>query len=250
MSVVAVDDGFDFHVVVLDDTWVVRVPRRQACADALAVEAALLPALAPALPVQVPQFEHAHPFAIYRVIDGTPLVDEEDGVREFLEALHDFDVGELPVPRPDWLETYRAQCDEFRRLVLPALDVDERARAEALFAEVETIGGFEPVLTHSDLGPEHLLCRTARRRDRLGRHPRRRSRARLFVAPQRAVPALGGRRRPATACALLPPAQGRRTMTTLRATDVRPSPRVNVTVTWSLPGRANRLVSRTSNVSS
>jgi len=39
-------------------------------------------------------------------------------------------------------------------------------------------------------------------------------------------------------------------MTTLRATDVRPSPRVNVTVTWSLPGRANRLVARTSNVSS
>jgi len=77
----------------------------------------LLPALAPALPVQVPQFEHAHPFAIYRVIRGTPLVDEEDGVREFLEAL---------------------------------------------FAEVETIAGFEPVLTHSDLGPEHLLCRDGR----------------------------------------------------------------------------------------
>jgi aminoglycoside phosphotransferase (APT) family kinase protein len=158
VTVRAIDDGFDFHVVVLDDTWVVRVPRRQACAEALAVEAALLPALAPALPVQVPRFEVAHPFAVYRLIDGTPLVDEEDGVREFLEALHRFDVGDLPVPRPDWQETYRAQCDEFRRLVLPALDVDERPRAEALFAEVETLVGFEPVLTHSDLGPEHLLC--------------------------------------------------------------------------------------------
>jgi aminoglycoside phosphotransferase (APT) family kinase protein len=162
VSVVAVDDGFDFHVVVLDDTWVVRVPRRPACAEALAVEAVLLPALAPALPVQVPEFEHAHPFAVYRAIHGTPLVDEEDGVREFLEALHGFDVGELPVPRPDWLETYRTQCDEFRRLVFPALDVDERARAEALFADVETLVGFEPVLTHSDLGPEHLLCRDGR----------------------------------------------------------------------------------------
>jgi aminoglycoside phosphotransferase (APT) family kinase protein len=164
VSVVVVDDGFDFHVVVLDDTWVVRMPRRQACADALAVEAALLPALAPALPVQVPHFEVAHPFAVYRAIAGTPLVDEEDGVREFLEALHGFDVGELPVPRPDWLETYRAQCEEFRRLVLPALDVDERTRAETLFAEVETLVGFEPVLTHSDLGPEHLLCRDGRLR--------------------------------------------------------------------------------------
>lgn len=35
MSVVAVDDGYDFHVVVLDGTWVVRVPRRPACAEAL-----------------------------------------------------------------------------------------------------------------------------------------------------------------------------------------------------------------------
>jgi aminoglycoside phosphotransferase (APT) family kinase protein len=112
--------------------------------------------------VQVPRFEHAHPFAVYRLIDGTPLVDEEEGVLEFLEALHGFDVGDVPVPRPDWVETYRAQCDEFRRLVFPALDVDERRRAEGLFAEVETLAGFEPVLTHSDLGPEHLLCRDGR----------------------------------------------------------------------------------------
>jgi aminoglycoside phosphotransferase (APT) family kinase protein len=162
VSVVAIDDGFDFHVVVLDDTWVVRVPRRPSCAEALAVEAALLPALAPALPVQVPQFEVAYPFAVYRAIRGTPLVDEEDEVREFLEALHAFDVGELPVPHPDWRETYRAQCDEFRRLVLPSLDVGERKRADDLFAEVETLVGFVPALTHSDLGPEHLLCRDGR----------------------------------------------------------------------------------------
>jgi aminoglycoside phosphotransferase (APT) family kinase protein len=162
VSVVAIDDGFDFHVVVLDATWVVRVPRRQACAEALAVEAVLLPALAPALPVAVPHFEVAHPFAVYRMIDGTPLVDEEHGAREFLDALHDFDVGELPVPRPDWLETYRGRCEEFRELVFPALDVDERSDAEALFAEVETLTGFEPALTHSDLGSEHLLCRDGR----------------------------------------------------------------------------------------
>jgi aminoglycoside phosphotransferase (APT) family kinase protein len=162
VSVVAIDDGIDFHVVVLDGTWVVRVPRRPACAEALAVEAALLPVLAGALPVRVPRFEHAHPFAVYRVIEGTPLVDEEDGVREFLDALHAFDVGVLPVPRPDWRETYRGQCDEFRRLVLPSLDADERPRAEALFAEVESLSGFEPVLTHSDLLPEHLLCHDGR----------------------------------------------------------------------------------------
>jgi aminoglycoside phosphotransferase (APT) family kinase protein len=159
VSVASIEDGYDFRVLVLDDTWVVRIPRRPACAAALAVEARLLPALAPALPVRVPEFVYAAEVAVYPLIDGAPLVDEEENVREFLRALHAFDVGDLPVPRPDWLEAYAAQCDEFRRLIVPLLDGDERDRAEALFADVETLAGFEPVLTHSDLGPEHLLCR-------------------------------------------------------------------------------------------
>ena len=79
-----------------------------------------------------------------------------------LAALHAFDVGDLPVRRPDWIESYRGQCDEFRRVVLPLLDSVERRRAEALFTDVETLTGFTPALTHSDLGPEHLLCRDGR----------------------------------------------------------------------------------------
>lgn len=159
VSVTAIEDGYDFRVLVLDDTWIVRIPRRPACAEALAVEAELLPALAPALPVRVPEFVYAAEVAVYRLIDGTPLAEEEENVHEFLDALHAFDVGDLPVPRPDWIDTYRAKCDEFRRVVVPLLDAGERNRAEALFADVETLAGFEPALTHSDLGPEHLLCR-------------------------------------------------------------------------------------------
>jgi aminoglycoside phosphotransferase (APT) family kinase protein len=162
VSVACIEDGYDFRVLVLDGTWIVRIPRRPACAEALAVEAELLPALAAALPVRVPEFVYGAEVAVYRLIDGSPLVDEEENVREFLAALHAFDVGDLPAPRPDWVETYRTQCDEFRRLVFPLLDVDERKHAEALFAEVETLVGFEPVLTHSDLGPEHLLCADGR----------------------------------------------------------------------------------------
>jgi aminoglycoside phosphotransferase (APT) family kinase protein len=159
VTVVSIEDGYDFCVLVLDDTWIVRIPRRVACLEALAVEAELLPALAPALPVSVPELVYAAEVAVYRLIDGTPLADEEENVREFLDALHGFDVVDLPVPRPEWLDTYRGQCDEFRRVVFPTIDRAERANAEALFAEVETLTGFDPVLTHSDLGPEHLLCR-------------------------------------------------------------------------------------------
>jgi aminoglycoside phosphotransferase (APT) family kinase protein len=163
MSVVEIEDGYDFHVLVLDGVWVVRTPRRPETAEALAVEAALLPALAPALPVAVPRFEHLSRFAVYRLIEGDPLRDEDPaGVRAFLDALHAFDVGGLPVPAPEWRATYRRQADEFRRVVLPLLDVDERGPAEALFAEIETLTGFAPTLTHSDLGPEHLRCRDGR----------------------------------------------------------------------------------------
>jgi aminoglycoside phosphotransferase (APT) family kinase protein len=154
-----IDVGYDFRVLVLDDAWVVRIARRPMCAEALAAEAAFLPALARTLPVRVPEFDFCESgVAVYRLIDGTPLRDEEAGVREFLDALHAFDYTGLPVERPDWLETYRAQCEEFRRIVRP----EQRGEAEALFAEVETLTGFDPVFTHSDLGPEHLLCRDGR----------------------------------------------------------------------------------------
>ena len=163
MGVVAIEEGYDFRVLVVGGAWVIRVPRRPDVVAALELEVALLPALAPALPVAVPVFEHVSqepPFVVYRLIEGEPLRDEDP--RAFLEALHAFEVGDLPVPAPDWRAAYEQQVDEFRSVVLPLLDADERPRAEALFAEVETLTGFAPGLTHSDLGPEHLRCRDGR----------------------------------------------------------------------------------------
>lgn len=157
------DDGWDFKVLVVDGEWVVRWPRHRLAVEAIEKEVALLPALEPLLPVQVPQFEYVsrEPWLVaYRLIEGEPLVDEDpDGVRAFLDALHAIDVAAVTAPRPDWLETYREQADEFRRVVLPLLEADERAAGEALLREVETLTGFTPALTHSDLGPSHLRVR-------------------------------------------------------------------------------------------
>jgi aminoglycoside phosphotransferase (APT) family kinase protein len=154
-------DGWDFKVLVVGDAWVVRWPRHRLAVEEIEKEVELLPVLAPLLPVEVPRFEYVsrEPWLVaYRLIRGEPLVDEDpDGVRAFLDALHAVDVDGIPGPRPDWLETYREQADEFRRVVLPLLDSDERARGEELLAETETLTGFEPAVTHSDLGPEHLL---------------------------------------------------------------------------------------------
>jgi len=160
------DDGWDFKVLVVGDAWVVRWPRHRLAVEEIEQEVELLPVLGPLLPVEVPQFEYVsrEPWLVaYRFIRGEPLVDEDpEGVRGFLDALHGVDVDDVPAQRPDWLETYRQQADEFRRVVLPLLDADERAHGEALLAEVETLTGFQPALTHSDLGPTHLLVRDGR----------------------------------------------------------------------------------------
>jgi aminoglycoside phosphotransferase (APT) family kinase protein len=165
-AIVAVDEGYDFEVAIVDDEWVFRFPRRSGVEEPLQVEIELLPAIAPALPVDVPSFEHVSRdplFVGYRLIHGTPLVDEDaDGVRAFLEALHALDPSELPVDRSDWVEAYRAQCAEFERLVFPILDKDTRATATRLFSDAETLADFEPALVHADLGPAHLLVRDGR----------------------------------------------------------------------------------------
>jgi aminoglycoside phosphotransferase (APT) family kinase protein len=163
---VAIDDGFDYEVVVVDDAWVFRFPRRAAVEEALAIEIELLPRLREALPVEIPRFEFVSRdplFVGYRLIEGDPLVDEDaSGVRAFLDALHSFDATGLPVERPEWIANYRRQCAEFERLVVPLLDPGTATRARTLFGEVETLTGYTPVLLHADLGPQHLRVRGGR----------------------------------------------------------------------------------------
>ena len=165
-TILEIDDGYDFEVAIVDDEWVFRFPRRAGVEEALALEIVLLPLLAPALPVNVPSFEHISRdplFVGYRLIRGEPLVDEDaDGVHAFLETLHALDPSSLPVQHLEWVEAYREQCAEFERLVLPLLDKDLRPQAKRLFSGAETLVDFEPVLIHADLGPEHLLVRDGR----------------------------------------------------------------------------------------
>jgi aminoglycoside phosphotransferase (APT) family kinase protein len=160
------DDGWDFKVLIFGGEWVLRIPRVRQAVGKLAKEAALLPVLEPALPVEIPHFAYVSaepPFVAYRLIRGEPLRQEDpDGVRAFLDALHSFDPTSVELPQPDWLEAWRENTDGFRRVVLPLLDPDERATGEELLRETETLTGFEPALTHCDLGPSHLLVRDGR----------------------------------------------------------------------------------------
>lgn len=166
MALRVIDEGYDFIVVVVDDAWVFRFARREGVLPALETEIALLPLVAPALPVEVPRFElvsREPPFVAYRLLEGEQLVDEDpEGVRAFLDALHALAVDPLPLERPDWVAAYRAQCAEFERTVLPLLPAHAQGVARELLAQAETLTGFEPALVHGDLGPEHLLVRDGR----------------------------------------------------------------------------------------
>lgn len=171
-----VDDGWDSVVVELDETWIVRFPRRAEVEQGLERELRLLPELAPTLPVAVPRIElvvrNGLVCVAYRKLEGAPArsgLDASTGadLGRFLAALHRFPVEraralDVPYYSPDaWRERLGRLCAAFRERVCPLLDPGERAQAETVFACVTELD-FEPVLLHADLGPSHVLCRDAR----------------------------------------------------------------------------------------
>ena len=167
-----VEDGWDSLVLDLDGEWIVRFPRRSEVEVWIEREIALLPELAPRLPVEIPRFDLIARDGVvcvgYRKLAGSPA---KDGVNEqtgddlgrFLSALHRFPVDRaraLGVPHfdpPTWREHFTRLCGDFRHRVLPLLQPSEQERAETVFARVDELD-FVAVLIHADLGPEHVLC--------------------------------------------------------------------------------------------
>jgi aminoglycoside phosphotransferase (APT) family kinase protein len=174
-TLLVVETGWDSLVADVDGRWIFRVPRGEAAARALLVEANLLPELAPDLPARVPVFEFVSidpPCAGYRRIEGEPLDPHHPPASigpqlgRFLRALHSFSVDRaralgVPGGRYEWRADLEADCAGFRARVLPLLDGEDRLRAEGLLDEVvnrESNFGFEPALVHADLGSDHILC--------------------------------------------------------------------------------------------
>jgi aminoglycoside phosphotransferase (APT) family kinase protein len=171
-----VEDGWDSLVLDLDGEWIVRFPRRPEVEQWMEREIALLPELAPTLPVALPRFDLVARDGVvcvgYRKLEGLPArsnLSERTGhdLAHFLSALHRFPVERacaLGIPcfdPPRWRERFGSVCAGFRRRVFPLLDSGERERAETVFARVQELD-FVPVLIHADLGPEHILCRDGR----------------------------------------------------------------------------------------
>jgi aminoglycoside phosphotransferase (APT) family kinase protein len=150
----------------------------------LAKEIALLPELAPVLPVGLPRLAFVARNGVrcvgYRKIEGTPVDEHVDGphafalahdLGAFLAALHRFPVDRaraLGVPshdRPSWRERFQGFWAHLRLHVCPLLAASQRKQAVTMFERfLEDDGNFsfDAVVLHSDLGPEHILCRGGR----------------------------------------------------------------------------------------
>jgi aminoglycoside phosphotransferase (APT) family kinase protein len=160
--------GWDSHAFVVEDMWIVRVPRRREAEESLRREVALLAAIEPRLPSRTPDVERVtdeSPICVVtRKIAGAPATEHPQTGAElgrFLAALHGLPVEWLPLPAADvssWRVAHKHRRAQFERCVFPLLDPDERRRADQLFASVEF--DFDPTLVHGDLGPEHVLCRS------------------------------------------------------------------------------------------
>lgn len=183
-------NGWDSLALALDDTWLVRCARRPDVEAQLAIEARLLPALAPALPAPIPHFEligdpgaRGPTFAGYRLLPGVALPDALAAAPDqasalacqigaFLGALHAFPLERAaaavaPFSLPSegaGAGTRRHYADFYeyvRAHVFPLLDAPAQARAAALwepFLADDANFAFRSVLIHADLAGEHILC--------------------------------------------------------------------------------------------
>jgi aminoglycoside phosphotransferase (APT) family kinase protein len=166
-----IDHGWDFAVFEVNGEWIVRVPRRPEVREWALKEAALLPRLAPALPVPIPELAIVEDtpdsfFVAYRRLPGAPIDRTADArlasqLGAFLAALHDFPAtagGVADTTVAEWLleqEAFAKRCED----VLTLLNSSERRRAQGMFDQhLARPPDYELVLVHADLGPEHILC--------------------------------------------------------------------------------------------
>ncbi len=185
-----VPGGWDHVLLLVNDEWLFRVPRRAESEATLEKEVRLLPAIAPAMPVAVPRYERVGrsdtpPKVIvgYRRIPGLPLsrkilTGEHGetvlrGLGGFLTSLHAFPLEEAAragIPSRD-AASWRHEYDDFYRWIereaFPFLDPRSRHWARRMCEDYladDDHFRFPPVLLHRDLTAAHILVDPASRR--------------------------------------------------------------------------------------
>jgi aminoglycoside 2''-phosphotransferase len=180
-SVELLGAGAESAAFRVDVEWVVRFPLLPAAQRTLSTELALLPQLAPRLPVAVPRVEHIGErgrelgFSAYRALEGEPLSDAAlsalspsararalDELAALLAAIHRFPVERARAAGVSFElcngAYHAAQENLERRLsgLLDSIELAAIARQRNAFEDVQPHPS-RPVLLHSDIKPVHLL---------------------------------------------------------------------------------------------
>jgi len=149
---------------------ILRVARNAEIAAAHRREERLLPELARhvdfavPVPATVGEFD-GHTYMLYPRLPGRAIGagDRVGDVAGMLRRLHSFPVERaselLGRPVDGWRDSYVRDWTWMERDVLPRLDPGLRTVVEERYtAALATFDGFTPVLVHTDLGTEHILC--------------------------------------------------------------------------------------------
>lgn len=150
-----IETGWDSLVFLISDRWIARIPRRAEVANAARVELGLLPLLANALPVQVPDPAakcEQHAAMLYQLIPGEPLSADvierigrkrlADQTAAFLNALHGISTedarlrGVLDESGDRWVARYEEVVADFAERVVPLLPSSIRPEAAAWLSDV------------------------------------------------------------------------------------------------------------------
>jgi aminoglycoside phosphotransferase (APT) family kinase protein len=168
-----VGDGWTCDTYLVDGAWIAQVPRSPYASERLRTQLTVLPELASELSTAVPEPEPSvidgdPPLLVYRRIEGAACDDAPDGIwPERLGRLL-YDLHSVP---PEFLglrsmgpgairEDRPRAWGELADVVLPLLGPAERERARAMLGAAladDDMWTFAPVVTHGDLGPEHVL---------------------------------------------------------------------------------------------
>jgi aminoglycoside 2''-phosphotransferase len=165
----------------VDGEWVARFPLVPEAQATLSTELALLPELAPQLPVAVPRPQHVAVraeqlvFTLYRALEGEPLSDAAlsalpppararalDELAALLDAIHSFPVERARAAGVSF-QLYKGayhegqvQLEHELSGMLEPAELDCIARQREVFETLQP-RPYTPVPLHSDIKPEHLL---------------------------------------------------------------------------------------------
>lgn len=175
-------EGWDSVAIEVNGRLIFRFPKRPDVEPQYLIESRLLPVLAGALPLPIPDVAYfwpggaayPHPFIGHQRIAGLPLAGEHltperaEGIArqlgQFLAALHQFPIEQptrLGLPGGDqasWRRRYEDQYAQIQRHVLPLLPSTMHARIAAEWqAFLSDRAAWRSALIHHDLAGEHIL---------------------------------------------------------------------------------------------